>query len=216
MAVLVFANGIIEDVAWIRPYFPQATAIIAADGGSRHLLALNQLPDVVIGDMDSLSDEVRGWLAGTAVNRSIQFIPHPPAKDETDLELALLHAVARFEDDILLFGALGGRLDQILANILLLAHPALAQRPIFLVTENERAWLVTNETEIQGKPGDIVSLIPLGGDALVGQTTGLEWPLQDELLAFGLARGISNVLIKDTAHVSVKNGRLLCIHERKS
>lgn len=67
MAVLVFANGIIEDVAWIRPYLPSATSIIAADGGSRHLFALNQLPNVVIGDMDSLSDEIRDWLMGTAV-----------------------------------------------------------------------------------------------------------------------------------------------------
>ena len=56
MAIFVFANGIIEDVEWIRPYLPQATAIIAADGGTRHLWALDRPPDVVIGDMDSLPE----------------------------------------------------------------------------------------------------------------------------------------------------------------
>ncbi|MCP4423656.1 MAG: thiamine diphosphokinase [Chloroflexi bacterium] len=219
MAVLVFANGVIEDVGWIRPYLSAATVIIAADGGTRHLLALNRLPDAVIGDMDSLTDEVRAWLAGTAV----QFNPHPAAKDETDLELALLYAVSHYDEEIWLFGALGGRLDQTLANILLLAHPALAKRPITLFSPHERAWLVTDKTEIRGQIGDVVSLIPLGGDAHVRATTGLQWPLRDERLAFGLARGVSNVMVEDAATVWVRDGRsdgrldgrLLCIHSVK-
>ncbi len=215
MAVLIFANGVIEDVDWIRPYLSPSNFIIAADGGSRHLLALNRLPDVVIGDMDSLSAAVREWLMKTVVKQTVQFIAHPPAKDETDLELALLYAVENFADEILLFGALGGRLDQTLANVLLLAHPALVKQPIFLVTETERAWLATDETKIQGKVGDIVSLIPLGGDALVGETSGLQWLLRNERLAFGLARGVSNVMTSEIATVTVEDGRLLCIHTRK-
>ncbi len=208
MAVLVFANGVMEDVAWIRPYLSPATAVIAADGGTRYLMALDWLPDVVIGDMDSLPDEVGAWLAGSAAH----IITHPAAKDETDLELALLYAVDHFDGEIWLFGALGGRLDQMLANILLLTHPALAQRPIILVAPHERAWLVTETAVIHGAVGDTVSLIPLGGDALVRETTGMQWTLQDETLQFGLARGVSNVMVEDVATVRVGNGRLLCIH----
>lgn len=210
MAVLIFANGVMDDVEWIRPYLSPAAAIIAADGGTRYLKALDWPPDIVIGDMDSLPEEVRVWLDGSPA----QLITHPIAKDETDLELALLYAAAYFEEEILLFGALGGRLDQMLANILLLAHPALAKRPVTLVTPHERAWLVTDTAEIHGAAGDTVSLIPIGGDALVRATVGLRWVLRDETLLFGLARGVSNVMVEAVATVVVGNGRLLCIHKR--
>jgi thiamine pyrophosphokinase len=208
MAVLVFANGDITELDWIRPLLAGAEAIIAADGGSRHLWALGQAPDLVIGDLDSLPDEVQAWLEDCEVT----IHGHPPEKDETDLELALVHAVANYEDEIWLFGALGGRLDQTLANMLLLAHPDLLDKPVLLVNQHERAWLVTGQTSIRGKAGDLVSLIPLGGDVQVQATTGLQWSLQNERLRFGPARGVSNVMTADLATVTVRSGLLLCIH----
>ncbi|HID54360.1 MAG TPA: thiamine diphosphokinase, partial [Anaerolineae bacterium] len=105
-----------------------------------------------------------------------------------------------------------GRLDQTLANILLLSHPQLHGRTAQLITENERAWLVTAVSEIYGRAGDTVSLIPLGGDVRVRAASGLAWPLHDETLAFGLARGVSNVMTADTAVIEVESGTLLCIH----
>ncbi len=208
MTVLIFANGNIEETGWIRPYLAKATAVIAADGGTRHLRQLDYPPQLVIGDMDSLSEEMRRWLE----TGQTTFITHPPAKDETDLELALLHAAARYPGKILLFGALGGRLDQTLANVMLLAHPQLRGRAVQLVTKRERAWLVTKTTRIHGRAGDTVSLIPLGGDAQISVTHGLQWPLRHEALRFGPARGISNVMTADTAVVTVTRGALLCIH----
>ena len=208
MSVLVFANGDIEGgLDWQRPLLINPTAIIAADGGSRHLHALNQQPDMVIGDMDSLSDEVRDWLDDAVVT-----ITYPTAKDETDLELALLYAADHYSDDILLIGAFGGRLDQMLANILLLAHPRLQKRRVELVSQYQRAWLVADKTEISGNVGDTISLIPLGGDVRVATTTGLAWPLSDEVLAFGPARGISNTLTAVDATVELASGQLLCVH----
>ncbi len=117
--VSIFANGNLEEGnEWIRPFLTESTAIIAADGGSHHLHALNHPPNIVIGDMDSLPDEVHGWL--TAVNT--QFITHPPVKNETDLELALHYTAKHYDDDILLFAALGGRLDQMFGNVHLLTR----------------------------------------------------------------------------------------------
>lgn len=212
MTVLIFANGEINEVEWIRPYLETATAVIAADGGTRHLFRLNHPPDIVMGDMDSLPDEARPWLAAAHT----RLLAYPPAKDETDLELALLYAAEKYADPLLIFGALGGRLDQMLANILLLAHPGLHGRAVQLVTAHERAWLVRDHTEIHGQIGDLVSFIPLGGDAHVAATTGLQWPLQDDVLAFGLARGVSNVLTAVTATVILHTGLLLCIHTKSS
>lgn len=208
MSVLIFANGVIEEVAWLQPYLAAATAVIAADGGTRHLFRLQHRPDVVIGDMDSLPAAVCTWLEAGAT----RFITHPTTKDQTDLELALLYAAAMYDAPVLIFGALGGRLDQTVGNILLLTHPQLHGRLIMLVTAHERAWLVRGHTEVNGRPGDTVSLIPLGGDAHIHATTGLQWPLRDEVLTFGLARGMSNVLTAVTATLSVTSGCVLCIH----
>jgi len=211
MTVLLFANGDLEEIEWIRPYLAASAAVIAADGGSKHLWRLDHLPDAVIGDMDSLPPQVRQWLAAA----NVPLVVAPVHKDETDLELALLHAAAHYDEEILIFAAFGGRLDQTLANILLLTHPTLVQRQIELLTPHERAWLVTAETEIHGEIGDTVSLIPLGGEVLVRHTRGLLWSLTDEILAFGPARGVSNEMTAAMAHVSVDSGTLLCIHTRR-
>jgi len=132
MTVLIFANGDMRGEEWIRPYLAQATAVIAADGGTAHLHRLNWRPDLVIGDLDSLSAALHEWL----VAGHVPIQQFPTAKDETDLELALVYAATHFSDDIMLFGVLGGRLDQTLANIMLLTHSALAGRSVKLVTAN--------------------------------------------------------------------------------
>lgn len=207
MALLIFANGMLEEVEWIRPYLIQATAVWAADGGSRHLFRLNHLPDRVIGDMDSLEPQVKNWLA----ENHVPFDQHPAEKDETDLELALLQAGQRAESEIWLFGLVGGRLDQTLANIFLLSYPALRGKNVTLITPTERAWLVREQTEIVGQVGDLLSLIPLNGAARVASTTGLKWPLLGETLQFWQARGVSNKLTAEKATVTLESGLLLCI-----
>jgi thiamine pyrophosphokinase len=112
----------------------------------------------------------------------------------------------------LVFGTQGGRLDQAVANVMLLAHPALHGRTIELVEPQQRAWLVRTETRIHGRAGDVVSLIPLGDDVLVAETSGLRWAISSERLLFGRARGISNEMTAELATVKVASGRLLCVH----
>jgi len=209
--VLVFANGVLDDVGWARPWLDRAAAVIAADGGLRHVLALGRRPDVLIGDLDSLP---AGVLAAGAADEVIRY--HRD-KDETDLELALLHATGRYPDhEVVILGGFGGRFDHMLANILLLAHPRLLGRPIRFVHDRESAWLISaarpGETRIGGRPGDIVSLLPLGGDALVAATTGLRWPLHEERLAFGPARGVSNEMTAPVATVRLRKGIVVCVH----
>ncbi|RMH01940.1 MAG: thiamine diphosphokinase [Chloroflexi bacterium] len=215
MGVLIFVNGELEGGAWIRPFLVDAAAIIAANGGTQHLHTLNVLPHIVIGDLDSLPLATKTWLE-TADTR---FIPHPRDKDETDMELALLYAAEQYPDaSIAVFGALGGRLDQEIANILLLAHPALRGREVTLVTRSQTARLIDEYTSpalIQGQVGDTVSLLPLGGDVRVRQTTGLRWELQDDILRFGPARGVSNEMTNTKATVVVAAGKLLCVHLRR-
>ena len=213
--IVIFANGALDDSrGWVAPHLARASAVIAADGGLGHLLALGRRPDVLIGDLDSLpAGVVAAEVAG-------QVIRHPREKDETDLELALLYAVERYPArEYLILGGFGGRLDHMLANVLLLAHPRLLGQPIRFVDDRQSAWLLSaeaaGETTIAGAPGDVVSLLPLGGPAHVLATTGLRWPLRDELLSFGPARGVSNEMTAAVATVQLRAGAVVCVHVRQ-
>ena len=182
--------------------------VIAADGGARAAAALGCAVHTVIGDMDSLTpDEIAALRAqGTEVIR------HPEEKDETDLELALQLAAAD-ATWIRIIGALGGRLDQLIANIYLLALPELAGCDVRLVDNRQEAWLMfPGECVIDGAAGDTLSLIPINGAAQGVQTTNLYYPLNDETLAFGPARGVSNVFDAAQVRVALREGLLLVVH----
>jgi thiamine pyrophosphokinase len=208
MAILIFANGQMSNLDWVRPYIKDDSVVIAADGGAKHLAKLGVDPNVVIGDFDSIPPELLEQLS----SRGALIVSHSDHKDETDLELALLFAVTHYEGEIQIFGSLGGRLDQTLGNIFLLAHPAFSGRYIELVEPDQRAWLVSSESLIKGSIGDTVSLIPLGEGVHIRRTAGLKWELGDEKLAFGPARGISNVMTANTATVTLESGKVICVH----
>jgi thiamine pyrophosphokinase len=210
MRVIIFANGLFPDPAAHRRLLRPGDLVIAADGGTLHARAAGVTPQVVIGDLDSLPVDLRDELAAG----DTRLISHPPAKDETDLELALLHAVEQGAEEIVILGALGGRLDQTLANLLLLALPALRGLDVRIVEGEQAAFLIRHEATIEGQPGDVISLIPLGGDAAGVTTDGLEWPLEEDTLRFGPARGVSNLLLGSQARVRVREGLLLCIVTR--
>ena len=207
MRVIIFANGCFPDPAAHRHLIQSEDLVVGVDGGTLHARAVGVNPHVIIGDLDSLEPDLRAELeaAGT------QFLSHPADKDETDLELALLYAVERGAEEIIILAALGGRLDQEIANLLLLTHPALADTQVKVVEWNQTGFIIRNQATIEGQPGDTVSLIPLRGDAEGVTTEGLRWELHEETLRFGLARGVSNVLLGREARVSVREGILLCV-----
>ena len=209
MRAVIFANGQLSSPQASRSALRPGDLLIAADGGSHHCLSLGLVPDVLIGDFDSL-DEAE--LAGMQAS-DVEMIRHPVHKDFTDLELALKYARQRGAQEILVFAALGARWDQTLANLLLPAASDLQESLIVLMDGPQEIRLLRGgETlEVQGQPGDTLSLVPLGGDAL-GVTTGhLEYPLDGETLFFGATRGISNVFLSKTALVRLEAGLLLCI-----
>jgi thiamine pyrophosphokinase len=211
LRAFIFANGDLNDGPMVRRVLESAPDawVIAADGGARRAADLGCVVHTVIGDLDSLADsEVRALQrGGSAIHR------HSPAKDETDLELALLHAVEHGADWIRVFSAVGGRLDQTLANVYLLALPALADADVRIVAGRQQAWLITpGEMCIEGAAGDTLSLIPISGAAHGVYTENLLYPLHDETLAFGPARGISNVFQAGRARVCVREGILLAVH----
>jgi thiamine pyrophosphokinase len=185
------------------------TLLIAADGGARVARQFGLTVHSVIGDMDSISaDELAQLEAdGAEVRR------YPAEKDETDLELALTYAAGQGVARITLIGALGGRLDQTISNLYLLALPALAGCDARIVAGRQEARLLRpGGGVIYGEPGDTVSLLPVNGPARGISTEGLHYPLRGEDLVFGPARGVSNVLTGAQARITFESGVLLVVH----
>lgn len=220
-AALILADGAVPpraqlDAAW--PHWAAGVAlVVAADGGARHALALGVSVDRWVGDGDSIDAAELDALAaaGVDVQRAAT------DKDESDTELALLAAIEAGAGAVIILGALGGpRVDHALANVGLLAHPALERRPALLYDERAtRISLLTapdaegNEVtrELHGRAGDLVSLVPQGGAASGVTTIGLRFPLADETLVLGRTRGVSNVRTGPIARVTLESGQLLVI-----
>lgn len=211
--VLIFANGDPASREIVRHWMQPDAIVIAADGGARNALAVGVAPDTVIGDLDSLPDAIRIDLEG----HGARFIVHPARKNETDLELAVLHALERGATEVVILSGLGGRWDQSLANILLLTLPELRGVPARIVDHHQSISVATADrpARIEGRVGDTLSLIALGGDASGVTIEGCEYPLDAAPLPFGHSLGISNVLDDPTARVSVRDGIVLVIHSRK-
>lgn len=213
MRAVIFANGVLNNLQNVHDIILPDDLIIAADGGMTHCQALGIKPSIVIGDLDSLDPDYLKSLQTSGT----EIISYPINKDQTDLELALHKAFDLGSDEILVLGALGARWDMTIANLLLPASPEFSKVAIRLIDGHQEIILLRGRGELtfNGKKGDMLSLIPLGQDAYGVALRGLEYPLEDDVLKFGATRGISNVLLEDTATVYLKKGLLLCIHISK-
>ena len=208
--IIIFANGDLPGPDQISKLLRSDDFVICADGGTRHALALGRTPNLVIGDMDSIQKEQ--WQKLEREGVSIELFPGN--KNETDLELALNHAIELEPNEIIIIAALGGRLDQTIGNITLLANPLHALRNIRLDDGVEEIFICRDRAEVQGRSGDTVSLIPWGSPVHGVQTEGLKWPLDREMLYPEKTRGISNEMTGTNASVSIGSGLLLIVHRR--
>lgn len=181
--------------------------VVAADSGVGHALALGLVPHVVVGDLDSADPGhvEHAAAAGARVDR------HPADKDMTDLELALHTARHRGAHSVTVLGAGGGRLDHLLANLLLIAHEEFATLAIDAVAGDAIVTVVRGARTLHGGPGGIVTLLPVGGPARGVSTTGLRWTLRDEDLVPASTRGVSNEIVGTPATVTVTTGVVLAV-----
>lgn len=204
--IIIFANGELPNKEKARTLLREDDFIIAADGGTRHALELGRTPNIIIGDLDSLPVN----LEPSTLN--IELMQFPADKNETDLELAIQHALTLNPQEIIIIGALGGRLDQTLGNIALISNLQPATCNLKLNDGLEEVFFCDNQAEVNGAVGDIVSLIPWQGEVTGILTQGLKWALQNETLYPHKTRGISNEMTGETATIKIKSGLLLVVH----
>ena len=186
---------------------PGAGTVVAADGGLDRAAALGLEVDVVIGDLDSVSAEL---LAG-AEAAGARVARHPEAKDATDLELALDEAVALGAARVLVVASDDGRLDHLLGSLLLLGSASYAGIELDALVGEAVVHVVRGTRTLAGEPGELVSLLAVGGPAARVVTEGLAYPLTGETLDPGSSRGISNTFVGHEARIEVARGTLLVV-----
>ncbi|MEW5826160.1 MAG: thiamine diphosphokinase [Candidatus Bipolaricaulota bacterium] len=188
----------------------KASRVIAVDAGWDVARSVDLRVDLVVGDLDSVSPE------GVAALRSssIPTLEYPREKDASDLELALDWALAQRPFEIVILGALGGRVDHALANIHLLERGAAAGVDVRLESKTEAIRLIRDRFDlVDARHGDVVSLLPISEAARV-TTQGLRYALADQLLYRASSRGVSNVVDSLPVTLTISSGLVVAIHQR--
>jgi thiamine pyrophosphokinase len=191
-----------EEAAKIAP-----AALICADGGARHLLDTGMVPSLIVGDMDSL-DQVS---QDRYESMGARIIRHPRKKNETDTEIALKEAFAMTPSEVWIWGALGHRIDHILANISLLIQGNRRGIEVKLIDTWCEVFLVIRRRVLEGEAGQTVSLLPFGGAASGITLRGFEYPLTKALMEVGSPYGVSNRLTERQGIIEVDAGILLAV-----
>jgi len=191
---------------------PQGALVVAADSGLDVARRLGVPVDLVVGDFDSADPAS----VAAAAARGARLERHPVAKDATDLELALEAVLRLGRSPVLVVGGAGwDRPDHLLANALLVASPRYAPLHLRWLLKDAEVAPVHERLVIEGRRGDLVTLLAVGGPATGVVTAGLRWPLRGETLGPGSTRGVSNEMEGASASVSVAEGVLLAVRVRR-
>ncbi len=185
---------------YIKNYIKPDDFVICADSGYDHAKKFGITPDIVIGDMDSTK------FTDIAEEKML----YPKRKDFTDSELAIMYAMEKGFERVLLFGMIGSRMDHSLANINML--PRLKNAVI--IDENNEIYFAENEFSLSGKPGDIISIIPFKEDLLGVTTNGLDYPLKNGTIQCGTSLGVSNVMLDNTFSIQIEKGGAFIIRSK--
>ena len=211
MKAVIFAGAKITDYGFCQEYLEGAEIIICCDGGLEHTKKMGIVPHYIVGDFDSVSQEVLEYYKA----KNIPIFQFPARKDETDMQLGIQLALEKGATDLILFGGIGSRFDHTLANAHLLLGLLKKGIRARLVDENNCVELTDKPITIHGKKGDFVSTIPLSMMVKGITLTGFEYPLtnrdlalDDDLLA------VSNVMAKEEATIELKEGYLFVIRSK--
>ncbi len=181
--------------------------ILCADGGYDHAVAAGIIPDMLMGDLDSIS---------APEDPSIETVIFPSEKDDTDTGICLQTALDKGYTDILILGGLGGRLDHTISNIQLITGKCHLADRITIRDKSNSCTVITNgSVTLPYTENQYVSIFSMTEQSSGVTTTGLKYPLDDAVMFSGSTLGTSNEMISETATISVKDGKLLIITSKE-
>ena len=212
MRAAIFLNGAPDPPDLLRRVAGRADLVVAADGGARYALEAGVIPDLVVGDMDSLGEA----LTREVEERGALLEIHPGRKDKMDGHLAVLAVRDRGATAVDLLCAAGGRFSALFAvPHILLASERAGLRATMVAGWGQAFVLEAGSRTVAGEPGDSVSVFPFTGPATGVTLEGFGYPLEDARLEIGDTLGFHNELIDRAGRVSVERGALLVIHEMR-
>ena len=181
--------------------------LICADGGANSALKMNLIPDVIIGDMDSISIEAKRKFEKTSKFISIN------RQNDTDVEKCLKYALKNKYIEVLLTGVTGNRLDHTICNlgIVLKFFP---QIDISLIAEESYLKPYKGNAKLKSSKGEIISLYGFDKKTKI-QSKGLKYPLNDIALPFGEKESTSNTAAKNEVELKIRNGIVFIIRDLK-
>ena len=211
MKAVILAGGDIIVTDALRNFCRDAELVVAADSGLRHAAALGVSPDIIVGDFDSVTEEV------LARYPNLPRVAHPPEKGLLDLELALSHARERGATRYLIVGGLGDRFDQSLAAVFIAARWKREGHNVSFQSGDRAVYLLAGEDEVRLElaPKQRFSLLSLSETSTVSLGNA-KYPLERYALPFGVGRGVSNEVERSPLRVETHRGLVALILEQVS
>lgn len=210
MKICILLNGEINNYNYINKIVSKNyyDYIICSDGGANHAYNMNIIPDYIIGDLDSIKENIINYYK----SKNVKFEKFPTKKDETDTELCIELSSKLKAKEIHFIGALGGRIDHTIANINLLYYIRKKGINPKIISEKEEVYIaIEEEIIIDGNIGDIISILPIKGNAKGVTLNNLEYPLNNDDIEFSRPLGISNVMTDTNCSIKVNEGSLIII-----
>jgi len=200
LRAVIISGGDITDYSYIKNMLDKDDFIICADSGYRHASPLGVIPNILVGDFDSIEK----------IPESVECLRYPTDKDFTDTEIAVDYGRKKDFKEFLLLGTIGTRLDHTLSNILMLRTFLDNNEKAVIINEHNKIQLINKDILLQENKGSIVSLLPL--TTCVGvTTTNLKYPLNNATLSVGYGLGVSNIMLQNNAKITLESGEMLII-----
>jgi thiamine pyrophosphokinase len=209
MKAAIICNGSIQNYDDCKERLWQVDCIICADGGTRHAINMDIIPDIIIGDLDSSKAEFIEYYQ----NKNVPVIKYSSDKDKTDTHISLEYAMERY-DEIFLLGATGSRLDHTLGNISILKLAADKGKTACIVDENNEIYVIRDSITLKGNKDDILSLLPLSSKVEGINLKGVLYPLQNAVMEIGDPYGVSNKFKDSVVELNIAAGYMIVIKSR--
>ena len=208
MRCIILANGEYGQLEAYDSLLSTADLVLCADGGANYAYEMNVLPAMVVGDLDSISPHVENYFKA----KDVSFKKFPRQKDFTDIQLTLGYAQKMGVTEIILFGTLGKRLDHTLANLFCSINCVLHGIDVCHYSPECSVHVIHRQLHLIGKPGDIVSVLPLVSKATGVTEIGFEYPLKEAELEIQNPYSVSNRLLGEQGYIKVQSGILAVLH----
>ncbi|WP_416198086.1 MAG: thiamine diphosphokinase [Sporanaerobacter sp.] len=207
MTGLIVSNGEISNLNLLKSIAESVDMIVCADGGANHIAQIGLIPDLVVGDLDSIKDETLN-----IINiKNVPILKYSTHKDYTDTELAIEYLIDKGIDEIIFMGVTGSRIDHTLANVYLL-NKLLKKHIKGIIVDDKNTIYITNSVlELNREEGTFVSVIPINSNGARVTLKGFLYETNEVLFEFSSTLGVSNQIVEEKGIIEVLDGTCLVI-----